>query len=566
MSKFIAVDIETNGLHPEVPGSKIWCIAINDGKNIEVLTNPEKARKVLEDKSITKVIHNAAFDCYWLAYLHGINVTNIWDTRLMEQVILGDNLPRSEKDEQRKIELSSSLKYTLKRYGLADLEKTLGISFTTRDHNKPLTKEELEYVKNDVLYLLQLQALQEYRLTRLDLMRVANLENMVVEKVVQMRLRGVGFNKKLWLEIARQNELEQAAILKTMPPQVSNWNSPAQIKKYFAGRGVYIDSLTNIEDIFKRTGDPMLGKLIQLRKYQKLVSTYGRSWLEDSEKISTVDTDGKVRAQFEQIVNTGRFACSHPNMQQLPRDTRHREAFVPSKGNVFVIGDFAGQELGIMAAASKEELWIKAMLRDEDVHSLTASLIYGAEWSAGTEKNCSFPKKCSCSAHKKMRENAKTINFAIAYGAGPSKIGKNLGLSQRDAIRLLDRYKKVVPRLIRWLNTNAKHSIKTRTSFSADPYKRRRTLRDPEDWMLANIGKNNPVQACGANMIKLAMVSTDLPIVMVIHDEIIVEVKKADAKKACKELKSVMEKAAEYCTGIPGLIKVQPQISKTLSK
>lgn len=566
MSKFIAVDIETTGLHPEVPGSKIWCIAVNDGKKVVVHTNPEKVRKVLEDKSITKVIHNAAFDCYWLAYLHDINVTNIWDSRLMEQVILGDNLPRSEKDEKRREELSSSLKYTLKRYGLADLEKTLGISFNTRDRNAPLTKEELEYVKDDVSYLLQLQALQEYRLTKLDLMRVANLENMVVERVVQMRMRGVGLDKRLWLEIARQNELEQAFILKTMPPQVSNWNSPAQIKKYFAARGVYIDSLTNIEDIYKNTGDPELAKLISLRKYQKLVSTYGASWLEDSEKINTVDTDGKVRAQFEQIVNTGRFACNHPNMQQLPRGTRHKEAFVPSKGNVFVIGDFTGQELGIMAAASKEELWIKAMLRDEDVHSLTASLIYGGEWSAATEKSCSFPKKCKCSGHTKMRDNAKTINFAIAYGAGPGKIGKNLGLSQKDAIRLLDKYKKVVPRLIRWLNTNAKHSIKTRTSFSADPYKRRRTLRDPEEWMLANIGKNNPVQACGANMIKLAMVSTELPIVMVIHDEIIVEVKKSEAKKACAELKQVMENAAAYCTGIPGLIKVTPQISNNLAK
>lgn len=565
MSKFIAVDIETTSLHPELPGSKIWCIAVNDGKKVVVHTNPENVRKVLEDKKVTKVIHNAAFDCYWLAYLHGINVTNIWDTRLMEQVIIGDNLPRSEKDEQRRIELSSSLKYTLKRYGLADLSKTLGISFTTRG-NGPLTKEELEYVKDDVSYLLQLQALQEYRLTKLDLMRIANLENMVVERVVQMRMRGVGLDKRLWLEIARQNELEQAGILKTMPPQVSNWNSPAQIKKYFAARGVYIDSLTNIDDIFKNTGDPELGKLISLRKYQKLVSTYGASWLEDSEKINTVDTDGKVRALFEQIVNTGRFACNHPNMQQLPRGTRHKEAFVPSKGNVFIIGDFAGQELGIMAAASREELWIKAMLRDEDVHSLTASLIYGAEWKFAEEKGCAFPKKCSCHDHKKMRENAKTINFAIAYGAGPGKIGKNLGLSQRDAIRLLDKYKKVVPRLIRWLNTNAKHSIKTRTSFSADPYKRRRTLRDPEEWMLANIGKNNPVQACGANMIKLAMVSTELPIVMVIHDEIIVEVKKSEAKKACAELKQVMEKAAAYCTGIPGLIKVTPQISTNLAK
>jgi len=353
-----------------------------------------------------------------------------------------------------------------------------------------------------------------------------------------------------------------------MPASVTNWNSPAQVKKYFNSVGIPVQSLTDIDEVAEVYKDKTLLQFIELRKKYKNATTYGKSWLEDDIKGKTVDADNRVRADFEQIINTGRFSCSHPNLQQLPREGLQRSAFVPAKGNVFVIGDFSGQELGIMAAGSKEEIWIKAMLRREDIHSLTASLLYTEEWQNGKEKGCTFPKKCSCKEHKRVREHAKTINFAIAYGAGPKNIGGQLKISEKESIRLLNKYKRVVPALTRWLAKNAKESVDTRLSYSADPFRRRRVLRDPEDWMLANIGKNNPVQSCGANMIKLAMISlsSNTPIVLTIHDELVIEVKKANAKKAALELKSIMEKAADYCTGIPGLIEVEPRIAASLLK
>jgi len=193
---FIAIDIETTGLYP-VPNSKIYCVAVNTGKTIQVRTDIANLKAILEDKSICKVIHNAAFDCFWLKRLHNISVTNIWDTKLMEQVIIGDNLPRDAKvDEQTKQHLSSSLKYTLSRYGLADIGSTkwIGANFATRNRNAPLTKEEIEYAKDDVRYLLQLQALQERRLIGLDLMRVAALENKCVEVIYGYRDFGVGID------------------------------------------------------------------------------------------------------------------------------------------------------------------------------------------------------------------------------------------------------------------------------------------------------------------------------------------------------------------------------------
>jgi DNA polymerase I-like protein with 3'-5' exonuclease and polymerase domains len=255
-------------------------------------------------------------------------------------------------------------------------------------------------------------------------------------------------------------------------------------------------------------------------------------------------------------------------LQQLPKGGQHREAFVPAKGHVFVIGDFSSQEIGIAAAASKEETWIKAILRGEDVHSLTASIVYPSEWRAGAEKGCSFPKKCKCHTHVKLREYAKVTNFTVIYGGGPGNIAKKTKMSDKDARTLVTKFKRAVPKLTRWLDQNGTYTVKNRISYSADPYLRRRKVRDPEEWQLRNIGKNSPIQSCGANMTKLAMISIpeEFPIVLTIHDELVLEVKKSQAGKAVKALKAVMEKAADYCTEVPGLIKVEPRIANSLGK
>lgn len=576
--KFVAIDIETSGLYPFMPftwngveyRSKIFCIAVNDGKNIQVYEDPRKVAHILEDPTIKKVIHNAAFDSFWLRRMYGIRVRNIWDTRVMEQVIIGDLLPKNAaKNEELKKELSTSLLYTLSRYGLADLKnKEMGASFAGRDFNKPLTAAEVEYVKNDVRYLLHLQAMQERRLIGLDLLRVANLENSLVETVVEMRNRGLGCDTNVWLSIARESERAYNAILKKLPANVENWNSPAQVKKYFQSRGIPMNSFEEIDDLQEVYNDPVLAKFIELRALYKDVTTYGAKWLEDDIKIRTVDPDGRIRADYEQIGgNTGRFSCSHPNLQQN-RD-KHKLAFVPRKGHVFIAADYSSQEIGIAAAASKEERWIKAILRGEDIHSLTASIVFAEDWKNGYSKGCKFPFKCDCPGHYQPRQNAKITNFTILYGGGPKNISEKSKMSMRDATKTVYKFKKSAPQLTRFLSKNAEAAIDTRISYSADPFRRRRTLRDPEDWMLSNIGKNNPIQSCGANMLKLAMVSLDeelCPLVHTEHDALVIEVKKSQAKKAAKALKIVMEKAADYCTGVPGLIKAEPVIMENLKK
>lgn len=574
--KVVAIDFETQGLYPK-PGAKIFCCAINDGKTIRVETDILKLKALFEDPNILKVIHNAAFEGFWLKMVYNIDLVNVWDTMLMEQLIIGDILPRDTNiSEATKEELSAALYYVLKRYGLAVLDKSLGAKFATRNPNAPLTKEEKNYVSNDVRYLLMLRALQERRLIKLDLMRVANLENKCVEVVFKMRAYGIGIDVKEWLKIADGHSLAAAQILKKMPLQVSNWNSPAQVKKYFNSNGVGIQSLTDLKDgsIAEFYNNDVLNKFMEMRKHNTMCSKYGANFLTSSKDGRYfVDADSRIRADFDQIMNTGRLSCSNPPLHGLPREGTQRGAMRSRKGYVFVRGDFSGQETGIMAAASGEELWIKALLRGEDPLSLMASLMF-KDWSILTEKGCTFPKKCACKGHKKLRQISKEITYGIAYGAYPLSISKKIKRTKKETEVLFYKHKRAAPKLNRWLEANAKETIKTRISYSADIYRRRRTVRDPEEWMVRNVGYNNPVQASAANMIKLSMISLPshvspsnlLNIVMPWHDELILEVKNADAKKAVKILKGVMEKAADYCTGIKGLIKVSPIVSTSLAK
>lgn len=573
-AKFVAIDIETTGLYPTLGRSKIFCCAVNDGNTIKVVERIDTLRALLEDNTITKIIHNAAFDCFWLAMLHGITVRNIWDTQVIEQVILGDNLydenNYAKVTEQQREELSPNLYYTLKRYGLAELDKSKGDSFRSgKAVQSKLTADEIEYVKDDVRYLLHLQAMQQRRLEKLDLTRVAFLENNCVEVTVWMRRAGLRLNTTKWKSVAAAHRAKATTLLKLLPSTVSNWNSPAQAKKYFNSIGIPIISLTDItEDFQAQYNNEVLNRFVEMRLNSTYASKYSESWLVRKDGSSAIDSDGRLRADFFQVLNTGRYSVSNPPIHGLPRDGGQRSAFEPAPGCAFVRGDFGGQELGTAAAASKEELWIKALLRGDDPLSLMASMLF-TDWAKGAERGCTFPKKCKCKQHRKQRQDSKEITYGIMYGAWPKSISIKIKRTKKETTKLFEKHKRAAPALNRWLERNARETVKTRISYSADVYRRRRTVRDPQEWMVRNVGYNNPVQSCAANMLKLAMITLyreGYNIVFPWHDEIILEVPKTQAKKAAAALKAIMEKAADYCTSIPGIIKVEPVISTTLAK
>jgi len=598
--KFCALDIEAVNLKPYQ--GTVWMVSVNRSKKLELYEDcngkvklPADLIRDLSSPSVCKIIHNALYDIPYLFLSKIINckVVNIWDTKLTEEVIIGQVLARSNKVNKTPAELkmeelySSSLENVLPRYGFPKPNKGVRNSFINRPKGIPFTKEEKNYSLDDVKYLPAIQKAQQFILTRDKELEVAMLENKVVERYIEMKIRGIGFDSNIWRRIAEDNIKEFNLRMSKLPNSVSNWNSEKQVKQYFRSRGILIPSYSELDTIYLQTRNKELGQFIYARELHKSVTSYGLNWFDEG----FIDADGRIRCDVRQIINTGRNAMSNPNLQQLPgkgssdfehqlvikeisnslnykMQPMHRSAFVPSKGHVFVIGDFTGQEIGVMAAAAEETTWINAMLRGEDVHSLTASMLYSDLWAKGKEKQCAFPKKCSCKIHSDLRTSTKILNFMLAYGGGSKRFADSTGLKEMEARLIIKKYRRVIPKLTRWLERNAKEAVNTGKSYSADPYRRRRLLKGAEEWKIANQGKNNPIQAAGANMLKLTMISLpeDLYIALVIHDEIILEVPKAKANKAAKILKSVMEQSADYITGIKGLIRVTPRIATDLMK
>ena len=598
--KVAGLDIETKNLK----GYKgtVWMVSLRYGKKSILIEDcngikklPKEVVDILEDESIMKVIHSGVFDVTYLKLALGCNVVNVWCSENMEVLIQGLRVAIKKKNiepgsyEDRLLRAhSSKLMYTLPRYGFKEPDKTVRDEFVDRPEGIPFKKKLKDYAINDAKDLPALQKAQEFLLRRDGMYELCLIENKCTERLAEMRAGGIGFDSKVWAEIAKNNEAEFNRRIKKLPKTVENWNSEKQVKKFFASKGVYIDSYKDLDKTFLLTKNKTLGDFILARELHKAVTSYGANWFTDG----YIDDDNRVRPEITQSINTGRMSFSNPNLQQLPGNGNadythmlvmkmlyamngltklehaHRAAFVAKKGHMFVSGDFSGQEIGIMASASGEDLWINAMLRGEDVHSLTASLVNPTEWHNATEKGCTFPKKCKCEGHNELRRHAKINNFMLAYGGGPGKLAESTGMDELSARVFVAAHKRVIPSLSRYLEKCGRLAMDTGVAYSADPFRRRRTLRGEESWKIRNQGMNTPIQAAGANMLKLAMVNVprEYYIALVIHDEIILEVPKAQANKAAKVLKTVMEQSADYITGIKGLIRVTPKIATNLLK
>jgi DNA polymerase-1 len=588
MSKVLALDIETTGLN--FMRKSIVSIQIGDGatyKFHDMRHNGnsiiKKYAKELSDPTIIKIMHNAAFDASFIEREYGIKIRNIYDTRLMETIILGiGTIPNHLKsNEETKKKFSTSLKYTLARYKLAKLEKETAKSFLSIG-DAEFTKKQIEYAMNDIRYLHKLRELQLGKIKKLGLEYLADIENRCAEATVEMRINGINFDKAHWLKLAKMNELKVDKIIsklnKLSNNAVSNWNSPVQVKRYLNSIGIPITSLSDLhtgqhqrKDFLKGQSE-VLDVFIELTESSKYVSTYGVNWLsvdwsKDEKNEPTLGKDGRVHCDFNQIIDTGRFSCSKPNLQQLPSNKyvteyqSHRKSFIPSKGYKFVIGDFSGQELGIMAAGSNETKWIDMIERGEDVHSSMAQFMFPEKWKAGTDKGCAFEskmQKCECKQHKFLRQFSKTLTFGLPYGKGPQSIAEDLGISVFEARKQVNTFKAGVPNLTKWLNTNAQYAIDNYKIRTLPPFNRYRNLvLEDETWRRHNKGLNTPVQGSGGDMLKLALISTNefiresgvpAKLLVCVHDEIVTEAHTGYAKEWNKELQRIMEESAMVIT------------------
>lgn len=320
-----------------------------------------------------------------------------------------------------------------------------------------------------------------------------------------------------------------------------NWNSTTQVLKLVKIVEPRLKDLSS--DSVAKTTHPIFTALEEYKDSLKLVSTYGRTFLE-----KWIEPDGMVRTNYNSVVSTGRSSSLKPNMQNIPAkeapehivkdwlaknpdktasdfNNRYRNAFIWHAGFKFVDSDYRSQELAVIAQLAKDEAWFQAILNGDDLHSVTAAMVFGAKWSNAAQPDCKYTatrQKCKCPGHKTMRNAIKSINFGLAYGMSEFKLSGMLDISLKEAKALIDQYFNTFPRIKQVLNYLGRFGVERGYIQTLAPFYRRRTfplwvyhkdsvrahLNGDYNSTLGSIerqSKNMPIQGSSGDMMKLAM-------------------------------------------------------------
>ena len=301
----------------------------------------------------------------------------------------------------------------------------------------------------------------------------------------------------------------------------------------------------------------IVNDIIRYRKLYKLKSTYINVYKE------LIKTRGDViHTIFNQtLTNTGRLSSSEPNMQNIPtRDEEGRnlrKIFVSKFNDGFIVSaDYSQIELRLLANMADEKSMIEAYQHGVDIHTKTASEIF----------NVPIDKVTSA-----MRRDAKAVNFGIIYGISDFGLSQNIKTTRNKAKEYIDSYFERYPNIQNFMNKNiefAKEHGYAKTDFG-------RIRMIPElkssNFNVRKFGErvamNMPLQGTASDIIKLAMIATfrelknfESHIILQVHDELVIDVKKEELSKVVDIVKRCMENVKAYA--VPLVVNVG--VGKTL--
>ncbi len=302
-----------------------------------------------------------------------------------------------------------------------------------------------------------------------------------------------------------------------------------------------------------RGQNPIIELIEQTRELSKLKNTYVDTLPE------LVDKDSRLHTTFNQdSAPTGRLSSVNPNLQNIPvrseAGKKIREAFIPAKGNVFVSADYSQFELRLAAVLAGDKELIEDFNGDLDIHTKTASDVYGIPLNEVT---------------KNQRRDAKVINFGVLYGMSPHGLSAATGMDFTAAKKFIDQYFELRKPIREFIDKTLKQA--SEEGYVETFHGRRRPTPDvnSSNFMVREAGKraaaNMPIQGTEADLMKLAMIKVDEKIdglgtqVLQIHDSILVECPEKNATKVGEILKETMESIAPE---LPIKLKVDVSVGK----
>jgi DNA polymerase-1 len=286
-----------------------------------------------------------------------------------------------------------------------------------------------------------------------------------------------------------------------------------------------------------REAHPIVEKILQYRELTKLKSTY----IDPLPDLIHPKT-GRLHTRFNQTATaTGRLSSSDPNLQNIPVRTplgqRIRRAFIAEEGWLLVALDYSQIELRVLAHLSGDENLIRVFQEGRDIHTETAS------WMFGVPREAVDPL---------MRRAAKTINFGVLYGMSAHRLSQELAIPYEEAQAFIERYFQSFPKVRAWIEKTLEEG--RRRGYVETLFGRRRYVPDLEARVKSvreaaeRMAFNMPVQGTAADLMKLAMVKLfprleemGARMLLQVHDELVLEAPKERAEAVARLAKEVME-------------------------
>ena len=565
----IGLDTETTDLDPHLARLRLIQLATPEGVFVIDLDRFDRdlahsedfasLRRLFAAPRPIKIAHNAKFDAKFIKYNFGVDIGGLFDTLLASQLVSAGDI-----EERHGLEAIAG------RYLNEAVDKTERLS----NWEFELSEAQLQYAARDAAVLIPLREKLVERIKSHDLIDVAKLEFECVMPVVDLELAGFFMDKQRWLEqltIVEERRAELANELQEMlgegaaqaslfgPPRANiNLDSQQQVTESLNRLGIPLpDSTRNWKLQPLAAQYPVVAKLLEYRTMQKALTSYGQNMIEHISPKT-----GRLHADFRQIgAPTGRFACTNPNIQQVPHAVEYRRCFMGHpQGRQLIIADYSQIELRILAEFSGDEAFINAFKSGADLHRVTAAQVFGV-----AEDQVS----------KDQRDFAKRLNFGVVYGIGAQRFSMMTGLGVPEAENVLRRYFATYRKLDSFLRESASRAVEEKQArtasgrlvkFNFDPADRQQVS------MTQRNGKNAPIQGTSADILKRALRllndelrQTSAKIVNIIHDEIVVEVDESEATEVAAKVERAMCAAGEeYLQTVP--VQVEYQIAGEWTK
>lgn len=388
-----------------------------------------------------------------------------------------------------------------------------------------------------------------------------NIELETVYVLFDMELQGILIDKEKLEDFGKylDSEIEkEQSIIYELADCEFNINSPKQIGEILFeklelkhGGKTKTGYKTDVETLEKlRYNHIIIDHILNYRSYTKLKSTYVTGLL------TCIQSDNRIHPTFNQFVaSTGRLSCENPNLQNIPIRTelgrKIRECFISKENTVFIDADYSQIELRVMAHLSGDFEMLEAYKNGEDIHKLTASHIF----------NVSLDEVI-----KDLRQKAKAVNFGIIYGISAFGLGKDVGITKKEAGEYIDKYFEKYPRIKEYLDELVKKAKED--GYVETLYKRRRYIPEinEKNFMRKSFGEriamNSPIQGTAADIMKIAMINVfkkliplKSKILLQIHDELLIETYEDEVEIVEKIVNEEMKNAVKL--NIPLTVSIE---------